>query len=660
MSNDRQKRPDPREMVAKAPPSKRADLAAELARPEVQRALQKAEGGIDADLAAQLAPQLGNDALQELLKAGSETSTGSTNATAVDGRGQEAEEGEEEEREREQEQDLESEVQAILPNFSGPSGAPGASPWAMGKFFGGEGDADEDPLGPVAGQWRPMPSLPELEDLPLGGVDDPEPPGAGPDAGWLDEARRELGRAPWSKDLLGRGLRDPVPLCRPHFEPESLDDGLNTPFGRARAALELLARHAEPASVRRRAWTLHGAGSALAPHQMGYSGATARALHALSVVLDSVPDREVWERILEARLCVNARAVAEQAADRLEPGTLGAVALFEVIFPPEGPDAEGMAGDDAAPHPAALDALGIAARLTPMPRIEAWVPAPPAEEDLDGSMAIDRVLRAFTSAGARGGHVLEPLFNRMNSLLDALGLAQLELAAAALAAVAAGVSRNAALSAISAGDAALVRVARSLVRVGRNLEDETDAEVITTLSWQVVAVREGADLARSVAFRALARELAGCAVPVQDDAALTSAVASMDAARFGEARSAAPDDLQAGIALREGRPALAEEALADDSSSAGLSLRIGVALTLGRPVGELAAALLDTGRRQGRAYAVAEAAIAASVDAPDPFEPLRIAAVWLRERGAGGALALLLARWGELRLQASAGEGEPG
>lgn len=658
MSNDRQKRPDPRDMIAKAPPSKRADLAAELARPEAQRALQKAEGGMDADLAAQLAPQLGNDALQELLKSGSETSTGSTNATAVDALGQESEEGQEEEQERESDQDLESEVQAILPSFSGPSGAPGASPWAMGKFFGGDGDADEEQGAAASGRWRPMPSLPELEDLPFGGVDDPEPPAAGPDASWLDEARRALGRAPWSKDLLGRGLRDPVPLCRPFFEPESLDEGLNTPFGRARAALALIARHAEPLDVRRQAWTICSAGSALAPHQMGYSGATARALHGLEAALEGLPDRMAWERMLEARLCVNARSVAEQAADRLEPGTLGAVALFKGMLSAQGPATGDWAG--ASPHPAALDALALASRLAAMPQIEPWTPLPPGFDDVDGTAAIDRVLASFTSPVGRRAHPLEPLFNRMNTLLDALGLAQVELAAAAYAAVGAGISRARAVEAITEGDAALVRMARRLVGVGRALEAEGDEATITALSWEVVAVREGADLARTAAVEALAREIATETSTPDDDTALTAAVASMEAARFHDARMSAPPDLLAAIALREGRPAVAAEALLRDTSSIGLSLRIGVALTLGQPVGALALALLDLGRREGRPFAVAEAAIAQTVDAPDPFEPLRVAASWLRERGAGGSLALLLARWGELRLQASAAGRPPG
>lgn len=650
-------------MIAKAPPSKRADLAAELARPEVQRALQKAEGGMDADLAAQLAPQLGNDALQELLKAGSETSTGSTNATAVDALGQESEEGQEEEQERESDQDLESEVQAILPSFSGPSGAPGASPWAMGKFFGGEGEADEDAGATPSGRWRPMPSLPEPEDLPLGGVDDPEPPAAGPDGSWLDEARRALGRAPWSKDLLGRGLRDPVPLCRPFFEPESLDEGLNTPFGRARAALALIARHAEPLDVRRRAWTLCSAGSALAPHRMGYSGATARALHGLEAALEGLPDRMAWERMLEARLCLNARSVAEQAADRLEPGTLGAVALFKQMPSPQGP-ATGASllagGSEGRPHPAALEALALACRLAPMPEIEPWTAIAPGFDDVDGTAAIDRVLASFTTPVGRRAHPLEPLFNRMNTLLDALGLAQVELAGAAFAAVAAGVARAQALDAITEGDAALVRVARRLVRVGRALEAEGDEATITALSWEVVAVREGAELARTAAVEALAREIATETSTPDDDTALTAAIASMEAARFHDARMSAPPDLLAGIALREGRPAVASEALLRDTSSVGLSLRIGVALTLGQPVGALSAALLDLGQREGRPFAVAEAAIAQTVDAPDPFEPLRAAAPWLRERGAGGPLALLLARWGELRLQASAAGRPPG
>lgn len=646
MSTDRQKRPDPREIIAKAPPSKRADLAAELNRPEVQRALQKAEGGMDAELAAQLAPQLGNDALQELLKAGSETSTGSTNATAVDGQGQEAEEGEEQEQEQEQEQDLETEVQAILPSFSGPSGAPGASPWAMGKFFGGDGDADEESGPAVTGRWRPMPSLPEPEDLPLGGVDDPTPPAPAGEGTWLDEARRELGRAPWSRDLLGRGLRDPVALCRPDFEPEDLEEGLDTPFGRARSAIGFLATHAEARSVRRLAWTLTGAGSAMAPAEMGYSGATARALHGLSALLAGLPNRADWEGVLEARLCVNARSVAEQAADRLEVGTLGAVALFTLVMATE-PGTEEPA-PLAAAHPAARDALALAARLAEIPQVEPWVAHDAVEDDVDGTAAIDRILAAYTG-GLPASHRLEPLYTRMNALLDALGLAQLELAAAAFAAVAAGVPRPAALQAIQAGDEALVRVARRLVRVGRALEAEVDDDAITALSWEAVAVREGADLARAAALDGLAAALAPRTVEPEDDVEMDAVRDLLLAARFEAARALAPGELVPGVALREGRPELADAALLGDETTVGLSMRIGVALALGQPVGALGVRLQAAGEVAGLPFAVAEGAIAQSVNAEDPFEPLRRAAAWLRAEGAGGALALLLGRWGELR-----------
>ncbi len=671
MSNDRLKRPDPKEMVAKAPPSRRADLEAKLQKPEIQRALQKAEGGVDADLAAQLAPTLGNDAMQELLKAGSETSTASTNAQATE---QGAEE-EAEELEQEPELEVEGEAQAILPSFSGPSGSAGGSPWAMGKFFGGDGDGDADAVVAATGRWRPMPSLPEPEDIPLERAEAGDGAAAEDDgADWLGEAREALGWAPWTRALLQRGLRDPVLLCRPDFEPESLDDAPNTAFGRARAALALLASHAETVAARRLAWTLLGAGSAVAPGAMGYSGATARALHGLSRVLALLPNRADWERILEARLCVNARPWAERAIGALEPGTLGAVALIDAMVEAGAlPGAEGgipVDADDAfVPHPAAVEALALAGRIAEIPRLEPWVPDGfsldlTAADLCDG---VDAVLDAFTKGEVVTPVLttakLEPLFTGMNALLDALGLAQVELAAAGTAAVAGGVDVGAVRAALLGGDAALSRLARRLVRCGRGMEAllaGTDSAALTALSWEAVGVREGAVVARETALVALAGLVARRKPRSRPDKPAIAVNRWLDAAKFSEARANAPLALQPGIALREGRPGLALEALNRLSGPGQLrprgwlpavwSLQVGVRLGVGGSVVKPAMALVARGKADGNAFSVAEGAIALTATGlPDRFAPLIAAGVWLREREEGGALSLLVARWGELR-----------
>ncbi len=666
MSNDRQKRPDPREIIARAPPARKAEIAAELSRPDVQRTLQKGEGGLDSELAAQLAPQFGNDAVKDMI-------LGSTTASAAAGskkgaEGAQQEQGEESDEELEVEAEQEVEAQGSLPSFSGPTGAVGASPWAMGRFFGGDGDDAAGLAGPTPGRWRPMPSLAEPEDAPDGSVDASDPDDVAADSAWLGEARRELGKAPWRSGLLARGLRDPTKLCRARFKSESLDEQLDSAFGRARASLRLLADHAEVPAARRLAWTLCGAGAAVAPAAMGYSGATARALHGLDAVLQILPNRQDWERVLEVRLCVNARALAEQHADRLEVGTLGAVRIFESIFESIADvyEDQGVVEPmlDLQPHPAAVEALEAASALRAIPIVEPWVwhteELVSESEEID---ELDRVLCSFTGgpeatgSGLVARHHLGPLFACLNSLLDALGLAQVELAAAAVAALQGGVGPEHALATIRGADEALVRMARRLVRVGRAIEaliGTGDTEGITALSWEAVAIREGVDLARRSAIIELATQVACITGPLVADAELESLVEAFADGDFRVGSFVEATDLLPGAALRAGRPGAALEHLAHghfEPVSIALSLRIALGLLNDAPVGPLSEQLYAHAEQERSVFALVEAAIALTTSAKeDPFAPLRRAAAWMRKRKRGDALSLLIARWGELRL----------
>ena len=682
MSNELKKRPDPRDMIARAPPERKAELAAELSRPDVQRALQKGEGGLDAELAAQLAPQLGNDAVKEMMLSSTATSTLAASVKGVDGAKQEQaeEKGEERDEELDSEVDQEVESQSSLPSFSGPTGAAGASPWSMGRFFGGDGDDDAAHAGVVPGRWRPMPALAEPEDPPEVTGEAPEAADSAVDREWLVEAYRELGKPTYRKGLLTKHLRDPVKMCRPSFEPESLEESLDSGFGRARASLRLLAEHAEIPAARRLAWTLCGAGAAVAPAAMGYSGATARALHGLDAVLQLLPNREAWERLLEVRLAVNARALTEQHADLLEVGTLGAVRLLRSIVDVGALSTPGTGqGTGLLPHPAAITALELASAMQPMPELYPWVWESAADDDLlesEAMNAVDSVLLAFTggptaSAGVTRAH-LGPLFARLNSLLDALGLAQVEIAAAALASMSGGVSGEHALAAIRDADDALVRMARRLVRAGRAIEARvgtTDTEAITVLSWEAVAVREGADLARRSALGELARHIACVTVPYENDPQLTQISLQLADGNVRGASCSPALALLPGVALRTGRPEVAAALLDIETftptyigtpRSIGFSLRIALALLNFASVDKLGQQLAVEAERQGSVFGAAEAAIALTVGTDsDVYEPLRRAAVWLRRRKRSDAISLLVARWGELRLAAIGADGGP-
>lgn len=671
MSNELKKRPDPRDMIARAPPERKAELAAELSRPDVQRALQKGEGGLDSALAAQLAPQLGNDAIKGMILSSTPASAVAASSKGADGaqQAQGEEQGEDRDEELDSDVDQEIEVQGSLPSFSGPTGAVGSSPWSMGRFFGGDGDDDAAHAGVVPGRWRPMPALAEPEDPPEVTGEAPEAADSAVDREWLVEAYRELGKPTYRKGFLTKHLRDPVKMCRPSFEPESLEESLDSGFGRARASLRLLAEHAEIPAARRLAWTLCGAGAAVAPAAMGYSGATARALHGLDAVLHLLPNREAWERLLEVRLAVNARALTEQHADLLEVGTLGAVRLLrsmvdvDALPPPASRHVSGL-----LPHPAAITALELASAMQPMPELHPWVWESAAGDDVvenEAMKAADSVLLAFTggpeptpAAGVTRAH-LGPLFARLNSLLDALGLAQVEIAAAALASMSGGVSGEHALAAIRDADDALVRMARRLVRAGRAIEARvgtTDTEAITVLSWEAVAVREGADLARRSALAELATHIACVTVPCENDPELTQIRLQLADGNVRGASCSSALALLPGVALRTGRPQVAAALLDIETftpSSIGFSLRIALALLNSAPVDKLGQQLAVEAERQVSVFGAAEAAIALTVGTDsDVYEPLRRAAVWLRRRKRSDAISLLVARWGELRLAA--------
>jgi hypothetical protein len=273
----------------------------------------------------------------------------------------------------------------------------------------------------------------------------------------------------------------------------------------------------------------------------------------------------------------------------------------------------------------------------------------------------DSVLLAFTG-GSEGTdshvvarHHLGPLFVCLNSLLDALGLAQVEVAAAALAALQGGVSARCALSTIRDADDALVRMARRLVRVGRSIEaliGTADTDAITALSWEAVAVREGVDLARRSAIAELATQVACVTLPRESDERLSNVERSFADGDVRKALGVGDEGLSPGVALRSGRPALAAQELSKSSfspTSIALSLRIALGLLAGEPVEALGERLYVDAEQQRSAFALVESAIALSCCADrDRFEPLRRAASVLRRQKRGDALNLLVARWGEL------------
>ncbi|MBM4393760.1 MAG: hypothetical protein FJ090_21760, partial [Deltaproteobacteria bacterium] len=436
---------------------------------EAQKALEKAQGGkeVDAEAAAQLQRGLGNSAVASMIKQGSDTDTATTAAEAT------LDESREEEVDEEKEDKDAGKLEHVLPSFStgGGGGGPGGSPWAVGKFFGGDGDDDGDIVPIGSSRWRPMPLPPDPdEDVDLLEIEDEQADEAIEAS--LDAATARLGDAPWTAGALSRGLRYAGRLVgRALIGDDGQPDAV---WSRARAILRFLGAHAPDAESR--ALAMIGAEIGV-----GESESLVQAVARELAVIERVLSRHdvAWAAVADVAGDQRARARVEQAASKLAATSqLGAPALLAEALG----DLVEMAevGPVARPHPAALAALRAAAHLVPLPRVEGWrQPGDPAAED-EALAMVDRLLagdRLDTTQALPG---IDALYDRMNTLLAAIGVAQVEGAAAALAAwpwLADGVAERV----VHELDYGLRAAAQRLVGVGQRIEAAAAAHDVATV-----------------------------------------------------------------------------------------------------------------------------------------------------------------------------------
>lgn len=650
MGHGHGKRPDgkaielPSEKLARQQLDQKLDARAQ----EAQRALEKAQGGkeVDAEVAAQLQKGLGNSALAAMVKQGSDTDTATTSAEAT------LDEAREEEVEEEGEEKEAGEVEHVLPSFStgGGGGGPGGSPWAVGKYFGGDGDDDGEVLVVGGPRWRPMPVLPDPdEDVELDEVaGDPD---ADPDAeASLEAASAVLGDAPWSPATLSRGLRHAGRLVARRV----LDAGgrVDPVWARARAMNTFLAEHAPHPDGR----ALARLAAALGVHDdESLVLATARELAVVERVL--APLGVGWHAVVDVAADQRARARVEQAAAALAPeGRLGAPDLLGAVLgdaaPPVAPT------DDRLPHPAALEALRRAAHLAVVPSIEGWrAPEPPEPSDptLD---FVDAVLAG--PGGAEGSGELpgvSALYDRMNLLLAAVGVVQVEGASAALAAwpwlpdgVAEGVAAEL--------DEGLRGAARRLVEVGGRIETAAvagEAAKVEALSAAAAAIAPLVSLLRDRAVNQLGGLVLAddapphAARPLDDD--LDRLASLVERGRTAEARALAArgDSLDhAAWAARIDGAAAALPVLARLSGHGAALGRLAATVSASGPTAgaSLVAALPPGTGPFGKAWAAMVQARALSLPA-ERRAVLASVAPAIRAVGEGAALNLLKAAWVE-------------
>lgn len=676
MAITQQRRPDAKDPKAlldavKASPDRNVDPKLREAQQKLEKMDDKTE--MSQDTAAQLQAMMGNAALAGLLNRGSETATSTADAAQKEAQEEVEEEGKDEGEDLEQ-----SGVERVLPSFTNSAGTPGGSPFSMGHFFGGDDDGEGASAQPAGARWRPMPSLPDPdEEEPLEEVEAAED---GEEEG-LDfgEAEVELGEAGIPEGMLQRGLRHPYRCALPDFSFERLVDlnRLDNAYGRGNTLLRLLATWAEQpdAKLLATAASFHP----FAPEGSGFSGAITWVLALCELVLLQLPDRESWEPLFEVGLDGQTRPQVEQAAERLAPeGRLNAPAIVEFLvgerWEPE--DVELL----EEVHPAAAAVLARASFQAPLPLIDLWQPPPPpvsADPELEAHDA--HFLSLFGEEEPTGGYsdeALQPVFDSMNALLGALGLAQAEVATAALA-VSPWAEVGQVAGVCSLFDDLIKKVARRLVRVGRELEDlvgTDDPAPITSLSAEAMGVRGSAEVLRRAAFCTLGAHLrTQPPIAVVLPAAWEHAMAEVAREHTGEARKILEEAIEQAEDADQGRLSLltgawllhagfgtaAEGHLGwaaallekeEPHLAAGaLLLLLSLRLSRGQDVGDLTDRLGKLGRELGASMVVAAAAIG-ELQATERLEVLQPAAAWMRTMEEGGALNLLKGRYAEWRL----------
>ncbi len=466
---------------------------------------------LTADMAAQLAPQLGNLALQALLGDQAKGTEG------IDGAAQEEEE--EQVEEVLEVEDLDQELELEGSQFGGGGGggadAPADDPWDVGKLFGDDDDEDD---GPTPQKPRGQPRrrrTPDAEELDEAFEDEEVDAGAlrEDDLAGIDDALGpppERAEGPREGDsryqAVEAALLDPRQLGRRALEPEDLVGTADAwdPVGRPSEIARFLSTEAASPRARGFARLLVRAGASLVPEAGGYAGGVAR-MATLAICAEAAEgggeatDRAValaletgvWEDAVST-----ARPMAQQGrlhapmihqaltggeappagARRLpEPSVLGGRALERIVPPAWIPPVPAL---DVAPRPAAAGADAELAALDAAFDL-LLTGAPPPDDGPDAAVPRD---------------ALEPALFAARHIMNAVGRAHVELAAAAFAVtlVRPGAPVRPVLT---TADKALSELARAVLKGGRDverLERRTRAEALRALRAWAYASLAGA------------------------------------------------------------------------------------------------------------------------------------------------------------------------
>lgn len=466
----------------------RAGQADKEAQDRLKQQLEQIEEGeeVTADKARRLAPQLGNQALANLLA----TTKGSSSTASGTGADVEVvEEGPGEDQEAEVD---EGGLELETPHFGGGGGDGGADggggageeedPWDLGFLFGGDDDDDGGPnprrrLGPSPRRAMPSPEDPfERDEIEKAlGIEHVPPVEA------IAGRTRPRPEAPREGDgvyaAVEAALDDAAFLARGAVEPEDLVEiaGALDPLGRPVEIARFLAGAARSVHARSLSRVIAGNAAALLPEAGGHSGGVAR-LATLAACAEAFEgggpstDRAV-------RLALVREAWTDAVAAAREGMKRGRLYAPDIVARVHGRPPAGSRRRLPEPSPLGGRALAHVVPLGHVPAIPDVDPRPPAPEDPDLA-DFDAVLAVLTGGEdpretpadpPLDDRHLAPVLRAANDLINALGRTQVELAAAGVAVT--RVRLDAPVRGVLAhADEALRELARSAFSTGHGIE----------------------------------------------------------------------------------------------------------------------------------------------------------------------------------------------
>jgi hypothetical protein len=444
------------------------------------------------EVAERLQPQMGNQAVAALLSrtaSTTQTATGTADFELAEDVGQAVDE---------EYEGGELQLPDVQMGGGGGDGGPGeAMPWELSHLFGG----DDEPAPPpkrrkrrrgVSDLGQPSDEEELFEDdeaLPLEHVDHIENT-MGPTPKMREEYR--TGDARYR--AIEAGLSSPHAIGRRILVPEAMVDRTDhlDPIGRATEIGRFLRRAATQEATRSLSRATAQPVSALLPKNSGHAGATAR-LASLTVCAEALEGGGVpTDNAIRLALCHDAWPTALDAARTLaEHGQVQAIRIVETAGKDLGPGAEGaprlqtqlhtLTGVRLGRH--ALDRILPESHLPMIPWIRPEILQRPSTDP--NVSAVDAILQELT--GGRGPTDLpeeqrldttrvRPVLDAATKLVNTMGQAQVELAAAAIALIQVRPG-SPARSTLKHTDKALRQLARSVVRSGDRLHKATGTPI---------------------------------------------------------------------------------------------------------------------------------------------------------------------------------------